>query len=59
MIDLKKIRKEKGYTQQQLADEVGVVRTVIANIELGNAKPSIKTAKKLGQILGFDWYAFF
>lgn len=59
MIDLKDIRTEKGLTQQQLADEVGVGRTTIAMIECGNSKPSIKTAIKLGTALNLDWTLFF
>lgn len=59
MIDLKKIRTEKGYTQQQLADEVDVGRTTIAMIEGGCNKPSVETAKKLGTVLDLDWTLFF
>lgn len=33
--EFKKTRKELGFTQQQLADKVGIDRTVIAKIETG------------------------
>lgn len=59
MIDLKARRAAKGMTQQQLADEIHCVRTVIANIETGLAQPSIPTAKAIGSALGFDWWQFF
>ena len=59
MVDLKAIRTKKGMTQQQLADEIHCVRTVIANIETGLAQPSIPTAKAIGQALGFNWWLFF
>jgi len=59
MIDLKKVRTEKGYTQERLAEEVGVQRVTITNIESGYNKPSVQLAKKLGNILGFDWTLFF
>lgn len=59
MIDLRKLRVEKGMTQEQLAAEIKTTRTVITNIENGIALPSIQTAKALGEVLGFEWWKFF
>ena len=59
MIDLKAIRAEKGLTQEQLAEKVQLRRQTLSNIEIGIAKPSIPTAKKLGEVLGFDWTEFY
>lgn len=59
MVDLRSRRIEKGLTQEQLAAEACVTRTVITNIERGLAKPSIDTAKALGAALGIDWWKFF
>ena len=59
IMDLKKIRKEKGFTQEQLANECGVQRTTITMIENENNLPSVETAKKLGEVLGIDWKVFF
>lgn len=59
MIDLKKIRSDAGLTQDQLAERVGVIRQAISNIECGIAKPSVETAKAIGEILEFDWADFF
>ena len=59
IMDLKKIRKEKGFTQEQLANECGVQRTTITMIESENNLPSVETAKKLGEVLGIDWKVFF
>ncbi|WP_058259552.1 helix-turn-helix transcriptional regulator [Fenollaria timonensis] len=42
--NLKEVRKEKGYSQQQLADEVGVSRNTISSIETGQFCPSAKLA---------------
>ena len=59
MIDLKELRTAKGMTQEQLASECGVQRTTITMIELGENKPSVELAKKLGVIFEIDWKGFF
>ena len=41
---LKEVRKEKGYSQQQLADEVGFSRNTISSIETGQFNPTAKLA---------------
>lgn len=42
--NLAKIRKEKGYSQQTLADEIGVSRNTISSIETGQFSPTAKLA---------------
>ena len=42
--NLKDVREEKGYSQQQLADEVGVSRNTISSIETGQFSPTAKLA---------------
>ena len=59
MLNLKELRIAKGLTQEQLANECGVQRTTITMIELGENKPSVELAKKLGEIFGIDWKGFF
>lgn len=59
MLNLKELRTEKNLTQQELAEQIHCVRTVIANIERGTAQPSIATAKALGEVLGVNWWEFF
>ena len=58
-MDLKELRTAKGMTQEQLASECGVQRTTITMIELGENKPSVELAKKLGVIFEVDWKGFF
>lgn len=59
MIDLKELRTAKGMTQEQLAKECEVQRTTITMIEIGENKPSVELAKKLGKIFEVDWKGFF
>jgi len=56
---LKKLRHESNLTQEQLAKMVGISRTMITEIENGNANPSVKVAKKIAAVLGFDWTRFY
>jgi DNA-binding XRE family transcriptional regulator len=58
-MDLKAARLEKGLTQQEIAKAAGISRSAYTNIENNKRKPAIKTAKKLGAILDFDWPALF
>ena len=46
-------------SQQELAEECGVIRQTISNIECGLSKPSIELAKKIGDVLEFEWTLFF
>ena len=59
MLDLKELRTDKGYTQEELASKCDVLRTTISMIESGINKPSVELAKKLGEILNVDWKGFF
>lgn len=50
---IKKAREEKGWTQQELADLVGVSRVLINQIENGQST-SEKTLDKLSEVLEID-----
>jgi len=60
--NLRKIRIEKGYTQEYLAEKVGIHPTYIGKLESGKSNPSIKMLfkisraldVKLSQIFDFD-----
>lgn len=41
---LKEVRTEKGFSQQQLAEMVGVSRNTISSIETGQFNPTAKLA---------------
>lgn len=48
---IKQKREEKNWTQEFLAEIVGVKRNTICTYETGDRKPRGKTAKKIAVIL--------
>lgn len=59
LLNLKELRTEKGYTQEELASKCDILRTTISMIESGINKPSVDLAKKFGEIFNVDWKGFF
>ena len=49
---IRRLRKQKGLTQEQLADKVRVTSSYIGFIEQGVRNPSINTADKIARALG-------
>ena len=49
--NLKKVREQKGYTQQTLADHLYVTRQAVSRWEGGSRYPDLMTAKKMAQFL--------
>ena len=49
---IRKARKEKGWTQAQLADAIGVKRSVVSKYENGLIEPSISKLSKIEDALG-------
>ena len=50
-IRLRKLRQEKGITQENLANKVSYKRTTITNIELGNQKVLLHQVIELAEAL--------
>ncbi len=44
---IKKLRSEKGYSQEYLADRLGVSQATLSNIESGKTKPDIDVVKNV------------
>ncbi|NMC79745.1 MAG: helix-turn-helix transcriptional regulator [Chloroflexi bacterium] len=49
---LEKLRSQKGWTQQELSDRVGVSRQTIISLERGRYNPSIQLAFRLARQFG-------
>ena len=45
-------RRERGLTQEQLADVTGIHQTNISKLESGTANPSLRTLKRLAAGMG-------
>ncbi len=52
-------RQKKNATQEQIATLCGISRQYYGFIEAGNRNVPVKTAKKIAEVLGFDWQKFF
>ena len=56
---LKKVRLEKYGTQSAVAEAAGISVQMYNFIECGARQPSVRTAKRIADVLGFDWQLFF
>ena len=54
-----KLRKERNLSQDDVAAAAQVTRQQISVIETGKGDPSVPVAKKIGELLGFNWTRFF
>lgn len=48
---LKELRKNRGFTQKSLAEEIGVSQACISRIESGADEPSLRVFLKICKIL--------
>ena len=48
-----------GRSQSKVAKEIGIAQSTYASIETGYRTPSVETAKKIADVLGFPWTRFF
>ena len=52
---LKRYRKQRGHSQQSLADKVGMSRSYLADLERGRKKsPRMTVVERIAQALGID-----
>ncbi|WP_108811838.1 helix-turn-helix domain-containing protein [Sphingorhabdus sp. Alg231-15] len=49
--NLRKLRKAKGWSQEEFAFEAGIHRTYISDLERGARNPTITVVEKLAQAL--------
>lgn len=49
--NLKKARLQKGLSQKELAEEIGVAKSTYSLYESGNREPNVQTIKKISDTL--------
>ena len=59
MEELKRLRTERGWSQQKLADASGVNKATINQVEQGKRSPSIQTLESLARAMGTEVGDFF
>ena len=52
--NLKKIRLQKGFSQESLADECGLHRTYVSSVERGERNITVDSMERLAIALGVD-----
>jgi len=50
--NLRTLRKQKGLSQEAFADEAGLHRTYVSDLERGRRNPSLEVIDKLAKALG-------
>jgi transcriptional regulator with XRE-family HTH domain len=51
---IRAFRKLKGFTQNQLADQLDVSIAILGAIERGTRKPDPKIIRKISEVLGIE-----
>jgi transcriptional regulator with XRE-family HTH domain len=52
--NLRRVRKERGISQEALAHEIGYHRTFIGGVERGERNLTLRTVERLAGALGVD-----
>ena len=52
-------RTKANLTQDEVATQADIKRPYYTQIESGVRSPSVKVAKEIAEIIGFDWTLFF
>lgn len=55
---IREARTSKGMTQQELADQIGVIRQTITEYESGRIEPSVKILVKIMKVLDIKNFMF-
>ena len=58
-MNLMRERKKANFTQREVGKLSGISESYYSMIESGDRKPTVKTAKKIAAVLGFNWTLFF
>ena len=59
IINLRFLRKKQGYTQQEIADRLGINRKKYNKWETGVCEPGLKNIEELCNLLDVDYNSLF
>jgi len=51
-LNIRRLREAKGWSQEAYADEAGIHRTYVSDIERGSRNPTISVVEKLARPFG-------
>jgi transcriptional regulator with XRE-family HTH domain len=57
--NVRRLRKERGWTQEELAGECGIEQQAVSLIESGRANPTILTVESLANAFNMPFAALF
>ena len=52
--NVRRLREEKGWSQEDYADRAGIHRTYVSDIERGKRNPTVTVVEKLAGPLGVE-----
>ena len=50
--NIRRLREAKGLSQEQFADEAGIHRTYVSDLERGSRNPTIRVVERVARALG-------
>lgn len=56
---LKDIRVEAGLNQEDVSNQAGINRSLYGHIETGKRNATVMNAKRIAEVLDFEWTLFF
>jgi transcriptional regulator with XRE-family HTH domain len=53
-LNLQKLRRERGLSQEELADLAGIHQTYLSGVERGKRNPTVTVLQRIAKTLGAD-----
>jgi transcriptional regulator with XRE-family HTH domain len=53
-LNLQKLRRERGLSQEELADRANIHQTYLSGVEGGKRNPTVTVLQRIAQALGAD-----
>jgi transcriptional regulator with XRE-family HTH domain len=53
-LNLQRLRREKGLSQEELADRAGIHQTYLSGVERGKRNPTVSVLQRIAEALGAD-----